>query len=926
MNKPLLSNSLSLWTFILVGFLVLSCSTEKDRWVNRTFHQTTARFNGYFNAGEKLKEGLEILDRNFPDDFTTILPVVKTGDEKASQAIYSYMDEVILKCSNVIQFHSMEIRRKEKNKWIDENYLLIGKARFFKQEYASALQAFDYITRNYPKTLGAVEARIWLARTQLKRGNYNTALGELEFVRDQKNLPRKIKGELYASLAWVNIELGNYDDAIEDLTKALSFTRKKDKKIRYTYILAQLNQELNEFEIASAFYKRVIRYNPPYEFTFNSKINKARCFDVFSGSSDDIIKELEKMIKDDKNIEYLDQIYFALADVYQRDGKERKAIESLKLSVKYNLNNQKQLGASYFTLGEIYFESLNYVPAQMYYDSASRVLNIDHPDYTESVMKRNSLADLVDYVQTISREDSLQALAVMGEDDRNRVIDRLIKDIEQREQQKKEDAEFQNVLGNQQMPNRNNNNTGGAWYFYNTSAISSGFSDFQRKWGRRTLEDNWRRKNKQSQVNFEEEPSAQASADPNKENDPKKREFYLQNVPLTKEAMAASNEKVEEAYYKLGLIYMNGLEDYRAAIKTFKELVDKYPGGEYELRAFYNLYQLYDITGFRSEKELYEARIFKKYPDSDLANLLRDPDYFDKKAPKNQVADRFYKKAYSSFRKGNYDSTLVMCVEGKLRFKDNAINPKLNLLEALATGRKYGVDQMEPKLKDVVADFGGTEVATEAQNLLNVIARSKQAQSQPVVSEPDTAQVANEGETPGEDGNKGQGSDPIAGAEEPIVSNEGANEKDGGNQQEQPKEEPQEEKPEPPSYYKQDLSADHMYVLIVPVEGNDINQFKTKVSDFNMEKFSLLSLIIRNFQMGKNYQLITVRGFNDVEQSLQYFKTVLNDADLAMVYGTTTFNHFVISQANFGTFYGKRDISGYELFFEANLLPLQTEN
>ena len=916
MNKLFPSLGFKQSSLLFCCIFLLSCSTEKDSWVNRTFHQTTARYNGYYNAGVKLDEGLDALDRAYQDDFTEILPVLKTGDEKSAQSLYSYMDEVILKCSNVIQFHSMEIRRKERNKWIDENYLLIGKARFYKQEYASALQAFDFVARNFPKENGAKEAKVWIARTQLKRGNLNTAMGELEFLRAEKELPRKVKAELFSSLAWVHIELGNYVDAIDMLTKALAYTRKKDKKIRYTFILAQLNQKIEEYEIASGLYKRVIRYNPPYEFTFHSKLNRAKCFDVYSGSPEQIVKQLQKMIKDDKNIEYLDQVYYTLADVYLRNGSTMAAIDNLKLSVKYSIGNQEQLGLSYFTLAQLLFDQQRYVPAQMYYDSASRALPMDHPEYAQTVIKRNSLQDLVTYTQTIEREDSLQNLAVKSESERNRIIDNLIRELERKEQEEKELQE-QGVFAQQNnQGNRPNSGSSGSgdWYFYNPSAMSVGFSDFQRKWGRRTLEDNWRRKNKQSQVNFDEEEAVveNTNAGP-AEMDPKKRDFYLQNLPLTKEKMKASDKKIQEAYYKLGLIYKDKLKDYRAAIKSFLQLLEKYPDTDYELRAWYNLYQLYETTGYRSEMELYEAKIFKKYPKSDLANLMRDPEYFSKKEPKNAEADMFYRTAYEQFTSGQAEAALIAARRGLVMYKDNAIAPKLALLEALALGKTEGPESMKPRLKEIVTEYAGHEVSNKAQELLNMLGKLalqlEQAEKQDsTVSESgldtgtepvkdstiETGNIAQADPTEGETGNEPE---TVEQTEEPI-----------------------------PSYYKEGLSGDFMYVLIVPVEGTDVNIFKNRLSDFNQANFAVEDLIVRNFQMGKEYQLITVRGFTNAQSGLRYFKATLNDINLAEVYGTTDFNHFVISQTNFGTFYGKRDISGYKRFFEARLLPLQSDN
>mgnify|MGYP000055943842 CR=1 FL=1 len=930
----------SFWLTISACFLLVSCSTEKDAWLNRTFHQTTAKYNGYFNAGESFKEGLRVLDRGHQDDFSQILPVLKTGDERAAQSIYSYMDEAISKCANVIQYHSMVIRRKEKNKWIDENYLLIGKARFFKQEYLSSLEAFDFVIRKYPKSNSANEARIWLARAHMKLGNMNTVMTELEFMADQKDFPKKHREDLYAALADAEIIRGNYVDASRHLRRALEYARKKDKKIRYTYILAQLNQELNEYTIASGLYRKVARMNPPYEFVFNAKIARAMSFDVYSKNPSEIIEELEKMLKDDKNIDYLDQVYFALADVYLRQGNKGAGIENLRLSIKYNKGNMQQLGMAHFTLGELYFDQRRYVNAQAYYDSASTSFSAEHELYTEAVVKKNSLSDLVDYVQTIAREDSLQSLALMSESERNRAIDQIIEEVERKEAEKQAAQNDPFAL----QPGRNqggNRNTGGDWYFYNPSAMSLGFSDFRRKWGNRKLEDHWRRKDKQSNIDFQTEEVAdtsQVQADANRVTDPKKRDFYLQDIPLDKEKMQASELRMEEAYYRLGIIYKDKLQDYRAAISTFEKLIETFPGSVYELRAYYYLYTLYDKVGFRKEKDNYEAKILDEYPKSEIAQLIRDPEYFTKSKPNNQRAEKAYQKAFRAYENGRIDSVLNACTRAEMEFQDHPILPKFALLKALALGKKYGKETLSSELQLVVSAHNGHEVATEAARLVSILGQIEvqpepkpeqgtvnQEEGASKGNQTDSTQVAElDAKDPRsqEEGSEEKGQD-LPSEEEAKGQEEVEDSEKGQGQEAEASNEPVVPDNSPYSFKEKE---DYNYILILPANEGKVDRLKAAYSDFNQEKFSLETLVIRNFLLGQEYQLVTIRGLKNAKDAMRYFSGVKNDPKLAQMLDEVDFKHFVISQSNFGTFYAKRDILGYQAFFESALLPLQSGN
>ena len=305
---------------------------------------------------------------------------------------------------------------------------------------------------------------------------------------------------------------------------------------------------------------------------FQAKINLAKSYDVNSGDRQQITKILTKMLKDDKNIDYKDQIYYALADVALRDHDTAAAINYFRLSVSSSVKNNYQRATSALTLADLYFAEPEYENAQAYYDTAMMTIPKDYPKYAEIEKKTKVLTDLVVNLITIQHEDSLQRIVNMSETDRNAVIDKLIKAYDEEQQRLAEQKKLEDQLtlqeqaisgagqGNQGMP------VGGKWYFYNQQTKDYGFAEFVKKWGRRKLEDLWSISDKQAISFGNEETQISADSTDNDsvveaENNPMNREYYLKNLPFSDSSLEISNNKILEAYFKAAKVYKDGLND-----------------------------------------------------------------------------------------------------------------------------------------------------------------------------------------------------------------------------------------------------------------------------------------------------------------------------------------------------------------------------
>ncbi|KPK87266.1 MAG: hypothetical protein AMS27_02905 [Bacteroides sp. SM23_62_1] len=355
-----------LFAIIFLFGIITGCSTEKNTLVTRSFHNLTSHYNIFFNGTESYKKGLRRAREAYVDDYTQILPLFTYDDEGIAQSIAPEMDRAIQKSSKVITLHSITAKpeykngpqtekqktfyaRNEFNKWVDENYLIMGKAYLFRHEYHLAIETFKFIITEYYYEDIIYETQMWLARAYNEIGEYKESEKILNQLTTSEKFPAKLHADLYATIADLYMKQEDYESAINPLANALDLVRKKETRIRYAFILGQLNQQVGNMEDASKYYGQVIKMNPPYEMSFNARINRASVFVEGAAKSREIKSELNKMLKDEKNKEYKDQIYYALGNIFYREGNIEEAIEYYKLSSASSVSNIQQKTKSCLT-------------------------------------------------------------------------------------------------------------------------------------------------------------------------------------------------------------------------------------------------------------------------------------------------------------------------------------------------------------------------------------------------------------------------------------------------------------------------------------------------------------------------------------------------------------------------------------------------
>ncbi len=873
---------------------MISCSVEKNTSMSRNYHNLTSHYNIYFNGLESYKRGVKKAETSVQLDYTSILPVFLYEQEEVHSAVNADMKRAADKATKVITYHSITAKpevkegdqsekdqafydRNEYNKWVDDCYMLMGQAYMYQGEFFLAIETFKHVLVTFPLDDVRFLAMIWLARAHIMIDEMREAERILISLSDQSSLPKDYLVDYLTTQSQFELKKEAYASAAQYLENSLNQKGlNKEQKIRYTFILAQLYEEAGDNNLALEKYKRVNRYNPPYEMAFNAKVSMAEVFESGSSSSEDLKKLLNKMLRDSKNTEYKDQIYFALGNIAMEEGEKELAIEYYQLSVSSSLQNQYQKGFSSVTLAEIYYEEPDYILSAAYYDSAVSFLNRDYPGYNGLVTLSASLSRLVYNVNIYEMEDSLQMLAGLPEEERLAIIDGLIEDVRvaeeearQAEQQAMQDMAFnQSMMYNNNQTGNQSGQQGGTWYFYNLNAKSFGQPEFRMKWGTRRLEDNWRRKNKQSLSSMMPGMGAEADSINGGEGgtpifDNKSREYYLITIPLTDSAMKQSDLRLEDALFNMGLIYKENLLDYDEAILAFDENLSRYPypDGRYNDQIMYYLYELYNTTQKPDRANYYKGQLVAQYPESHYTKLLNNPNYIKELEAEEMRVTRIYEGVYEKYKARNYPGVIADADSAIADNPDDALVPKFKYIKALSVGALVGKEEMKVEFDSLIARHPDTEESLQAQEIIDYMFVAF-----PVIREAEEAKVAEE------------------------------------------------------IYTAYDPEQEHYFLLALQL-GVDANQVSFDLLNYNLDNFNEYDLNIERLALTDGYSMLVVKSFINKEGASRYLEVIReNQSQILANLPETSYRMMVISLDNFATLSEQKAQNPYYLFYQNHYL------
>lgn len=710
-------------------FLIVLPAFGQFSPVKSSYHNMTAHYNSFFIAQERIKEVENKIHQKYEWNYNTILPIFAPFDTITSKSLKTELDDCIEKAS-------MAIQRHPESRWEDNAYILVGKARLYGSEFADAIETFKYVNTNGDHKNERHTALIQLLRTFTEAGEINNAIAVSDYLKKQE-MNRENLTNLYMTRAYFYQKREDYNNMVQNLVKAEELMINSNEKARIDFIIGQVYQQLGFSSNAYNYYKQTLRKSKTYELTFYTRLNMAQVTELTSNMNvKRIDKYFRKLIKDPKNKEFLDRVYFELGDFNLKQGDLNDAIAAYNLSIGAKGKSQRQKGMAYHRLGMIYYDSLkNFELAKAYYDSTIQFLPKDEKDYQAIVKRYEVLDEFVKYLTTISKNDSLIALANMNAEDLEKAamlyVEQLSGDFEKaKEKQKKSRNIAANTSGSSfnepALINLSSGNTG-TWYFYNASAVSQGQFEFKKKWGERTLEDNWRRKNKAATTDGKSVETLASKVASTKESDEDQaaKDFdaegeknkFLSAIPKSEEQINLLLGEIEVAYYSLGNIYHFKLNESQNAINSFSSLLKRFPGSTYEPEVLYQLFLLTKLSDTTTAQYV-RNQLINEYPESLFTKLIDNPNYREESKAMNDLYRKIYEASYALYKAGDYTNTLMKIDSALFESTPTDFTDNLMLLRAMTLGRIDGLYKYQFELNNFIQTFQESDLVPYAKKLV----------------------------------------------------------------------------------------------------------------------------------------------------------------------------------------------------------------
>lgn len=905
---------------LLVLLLAAGCSTEKNTPQSRWWHSFTARYNTYYNGTVAYIDGSLEKENGHKDNFTEIIPLYTVGKPESRSLGEGNFDRAIEKCQKAIKLHSIKRRpkwtksrkktekdiewlnRKEYNPFLWKAWLLMGRAQFMKGAFDEAASTFAYMSRLYatqPAIYG--RARAWLAKCYIEQDWLYDAEDVMTKMR-RDSIHWRARKEWDYTYADYYIHTGQYAEAIPYLRKVIKHEMRRKQRAREWYLMGQLEAALGHEEKAYKAYKRVLRLSPPYELAFNARIAMT---EVMAGrKSGKMIKKLKRMARSDNNKEYLDQVYYAIGNIYLNQKDTLNAISAYEQGNIKSTRNGIEKGVLLLKLGDLYWEREDYSNARRCYGEAIGLLEKERDDYEQLSDRSKVLDELVPYTDAVHLQDSLQALTKMPEAERNEAIDRVIEALKKKEKEERDaqaEAEAQQYLaeqgglGNNMAQNKTQTgmtDSKGTWYFYNPTAVSQGKATFQKLWGRRENVDDWQRVNKTvvaQATPFEELTDEQRDSITAVEamqdsienvmdsahNDPHKREYYLKQIPFTPEQVAESNKIIEDGLFHSGVIFKDKLDNLALSEKTLRRLTDNYKDYENMDEAYYHLFLLYSRRKEKSLADTYLNLLKRDFPESEWTVLLSDPNYEANARFGVHIEDSLYAATYNAFKADRFDEVAANTALSAERFPLGANRDKFIFIGGLSKLNSGDSDGCLADMQELISKYPESDVGEMAGMIINGVKAGRPLYG----GKFDISDIWERRTVVLND------SDSIAART-----------------------------------FVAERNTPFSFLLVYQPDSVDANKLLFELARFNFTNF-----IVRNFDITTDeqggLQRMIVGGFLSYDEALQYARQLYGNAGIARMAAKA--RAIIISDANLellGTQYSYND---YDKFYEQHFVPLK---
>ena len=902
--------------FVLVVALVATTgfAQNKNTPKSRFWHAFNARYNTYYNGHMAFLDGNLEKEKGHKDNYTELLPLYPVGNKQSRDIGKSHYERTVEKMEKAIQRHTIKVKGREQNPFLWRAWLMLGKAQFQMGQFEEAAATFSYMARLYvgdPARSGL--ARAWLAKSYtMLDWRYDAEDVIRNMSRDSMDF-RAVKDWDY-TYANYYISVGDYPKAVPYLRKVIKHERRKTQRAREWYLMGQIQNLMGHQQEAYKAFACVIRCSPPYELQFNARIAQTEVLAKNNGKQ--MIGRLKRMAANDNNAEYLDQVYYAIGNIHLAQGDTLQAIGAYERGNQKSTRNGIEKGVLLLSLGNLYWELEKFADAQRCYGEAIGLLDKDRKDYDQLAQRSKVLDELVPYTETVHLQDSLLQLAQMGEKERLQAIDRVIDALKKKEKEMR-DAELENTAVTQQTSNQSNfglvnqravsqaigtqQQTGGAWYFYNPTAVSQGKATFQREWGRRENTDNWRRSN-QTVVRMPSGDAANDSITTSDEAakavgdsivapidstalDPHNREYYLAQIPFSDEQQTACHALIKDALFHAAIILKDKMERLNISERYLRRLTGDYPDYEHNDEAWYHLWLLYSRQGRTAEAAECLTRLKADYAESEFTQLIADPYYAENARIGEQMEDSLYAATYEAFK---HDAFLTVKQNTELsaaRFAQGAHRDKFLFISGLSKLNEGDGDGCLEQLQQVVEKYPDSEVSALAGMIVKGV----------------------------QDGRKLRGGKFDIGdvwTQRDIVLKSDSTTADT-------------------------LSTDRAshYLFMLVYHPDSLNQHSAEGHSpvgenqllFELARYNFTNFLVRNFEIQIDHDgelhRMTVSGFLSYDEALQYAR---------MLYGNETLRRYtagamrlIVSEQNLPLLGTQYTYDEYQQFYERELAPLQ---
>lgn len=754
-------NLSALLPLLILALVSAGCSTSRNTAGSRFYHSTVTRYNAFFNGHEAYLRGTEAQEKDVKDNYIDILTLYPSSDPKVQSSGKDGFETAIEKAQKCIKLHSITQKPEKKknqsekdkafqnkteyNPFLWHAWMMMADAQMSQGQFLEAEGTYAYIQRIY-----ADQPRI-VAEAGMKRARCYSEMGWTYEADDlfkriySDSIPVQLKGEYNTIMASHLLSQQKYPEAIPYLENAIANSKvSRTQRIREAYLLGQLYKKNGDNAKAYDSFKRVIRMNPAYLVEFNARIQQT---EVLGGqNSDAMLKKLNKMARDPNNKDYLEQVYYATGNIYLASGDTVKAIQEYETGVEKGTRNGVEKGILLQHLANIYWDRTQYEDAQRCYSAAVGLIDQDDPGYETTKLRSEVLEYLVAYTSSIQLQDSLQHLATLPEATIYSIIDNLIEELKEEEARLEEEAkkaEKEAGAAASLAAATSITNNDGSWYFYNPALIKEGQVQFNKTWGKRKLEDNWRRQNK-SVLAMDDTPSAQPSdtlaavtdslsdreiVEVMVETDPHTREFYWQQIPFTDQAKEESDAVLTDALLNAGIIYKDDLTEYLLAEKCFKRITDQYPDAIENPDALYQLFLMYSLWGRTDKAQTSRDSLSARFPDNDYTLTICNPDFEENARYGKHREDSLYAETYLAYTEGNYQKVEQNYQISSTKYPTGQHRPKFMFLHSTSQLEAGDTDGFVETLTTIVDKYPENEISELAGLIVQGVRNGKLIQS-----------------------------------------------------------------------------------------------------------------------------------------------------------------------------------------------------